>query len=157
MLGFLVIPIAGAGLFRRLPRTAGAIGVAVLILVMGAVWIPTAKETRERCIKVDLILRERWSSIRFERGFVLWLNDFYTHLKAYQLLEGDRPGIHVENPNMLTWKAYREKFEQEFGFDPLAGMELRQQADVQGIPMNIERQTDLPVVDFQNFRPWPRF
>jgi hypothetical protein len=156
MLVLLAIPIIAGSLLARLPRLVGVIAVVVLIVVMGASWVPTAKATRERCIQVDLILRERWKSIRFHRGFVLWLNDFYTHLKAYQILEGDRPGIQVENPNMLTWKAHRERFENEFGFDPLEGLELRQQADVQWIPMNIDRQTELPVVDFQSFRPWPR-
>jgi hypothetical protein len=155
MIGLLVVPAGAAALFARIPRAVLGMVTVALTLVLGIVWIPTALQTRDRCLRVDEILRERWHLITVEEGIVLWENDYYTHLKAYQLLEGDKPGLHVDNPNILTWDSAQLAFRRKFGFDPVAGLSLEQQSDVRWIPRNIDRQTDLPVIDFQNFRPWP--
>jgi hypothetical protein len=57
------------------------------------------------------------------------------------------------DPAMLTWPKPRQDFERKFGFDPLAGLTLRTDADLSMVGPNIARQTGLPVLDFEGFRP----
>jgi hypothetical protein len=67
------------------------------------------------------------------------------------MLEGQRPGLIVESPEMLTWKVRRDRFANRAGFDPLGGHELRTREDQLRIPEWIREQATVPVADFPQF------
>jgi hypothetical protein len=151
--GFLSIPVAG-GTF--LPRRAQVPVIAALLIVAALAARPgleAARAERARLAEVDRVIAERWKAIPFDRGFVLWSGDYFPRLVVYQVLEGERPGLIVESPAMLTWTQPRRAFERRFGVDPLAGLELRNDSDLALIAPNIARRTGMPVVDFERFRP----
>ena len=77
---------------------------------------------------------------------MLWWSDYYTRLRAYQILDGEKPDVYVENPAMLSWLAPRRAFAQRFGFDPLDGIELSDPGKLALVASNIARQTNLPVI-----------
>ncbi|TMQ59321.1 MAG: hypothetical protein E6K72_01725 [Candidatus Eisenbacteria bacterium] len=111
-------------------------------------------------------VRQMWASIPFTSGFVIWADDMFLRLREYQLLDGEKSGLSVVNPALLTHPQPRKRFLEEHGFDPLAGIEDRITPLVMGwrefapgpdslvrdpgvlIARNINRQTSLPVVEF---------
>ncbi|MBI5837533.1 MAG: DUF2723 domain-containing protein [Candidatus Eisenbacteria bacterium] len=123
--------------------------VALLAIALPAgPWLKTAVDRSRRLEFVEERIRVAWLSIPFPRAIVLWQTDLYLRLRGYQLLHGERPDYYVENPTMLTWNAPRLAFEGRWGFDPLDGLELRSDADLVLVGDNIQRQTQVPVVDF---------
>jgi hypothetical protein len=68
--------------------------------------------------------------------------------QVYQLLEGQRPELFAGNPATLSWAAPRRAFRERYGFDPLAGLEPLTAARALQIPVNMARQTPLPVTLF---------
>lgn len=68
---------------------------------------------------LDGYLHEQWRAIPVERGLVLWPRDMYVRLHEYQLLRGERPGLEVLNPWLLSDPAVRRRFFARHGFDPL--------------------------------------
>jgi hypothetical protein len=153
MAGLLSIPLAGRWLDERMPHPVAATPVVLGLVAAGTLWVAGAVTERGRLVAVDSAMRARWHAIPFERGIVLWADDYFVRLKGYQILDGEKPGLYVENPNLLTWEGPRREFRRRFGLDPLAGLDLRGLSDVALIPANIARQTSLPVVDFERFRP----
>jgi hypothetical protein len=135
------------------PARGAALGLATLaaIGILAACWLRTVPARDARLAEVEARVRRAWSAIPYERGIVLWRNDLYSRLEAYQLLDGEKPGLFVENPNMLTWAGPRAAFARRFGFDALAGLELRTDADLAAVPGNVGRQTGLPVIDFDEW------
>jgi hypothetical protein len=104
--------------------------------------------TRIGTLIVDQRVRALWASLPRGPCLVFWEHDLATKLRAYQLLEGSRPDVYVQNPDALTWSLSRREFERRFGFDPLAGLAPLTAAKVAAIPANVNRQTRLPVVLF---------
>lgn len=143
----LALPIAGAMRPARIPAAAVAIAVLLpLALVPG--WWRRASDERARVIAVEARIRELWRSIPIERGVVFWQDDRLELLRGWQLLDGERPGLLLANPAMLTWPAPRAAFERRVGIDPLAGLALVDDRDLARIPAHVARRTGLPVVDF---------
>ncbi len=147
MAGFLVmIPLFVTA--TRRGRSAVAMVVAIALAVTAASWaIPWATAERARLSRVDQRMRAAWNAVPFERGFVVFKDDHSARLEILRLLESQRPGLHVINPHMLTWAMNRDRFFQEFGFDPVA---LVRKDYVTELPMIIGRGTALPVVDFRD-------
>ncbi|HEY2953663.1 MAG TPA: DUF2723 domain-containing protein [Candidatus Eisenbacteria bacterium] len=148
MVALLAIVPATAWVAKRASPAMAAAVVAVLAIALGSWSVPRALRERRRLDGVDARIRAAWSLVPFERGIVLWRDDHYQRLEIFQLLEGQRPGLYVDNPNILAWPARRAAFEQRFGFDPVEG-ELRTRADVDRIAGNVARRSPLPVVEFQ--------
>jgi uncharacterized membrane protein YqjE len=132
-----------------LAATAGVVALA-FHGITGVAW---SAEQRRHDTEVATTIRERWESIPFGRGIVLWNSDHYTHLLILTVLEEQRPGLVVDNPAMLTWEPARRAFERRTGIDPLAELQLRDDSELPLITDNIARQTSLPVLDFAS---WPR-
>jgi hypothetical protein len=132
-------------LVRRAPR-AVALAATGLVLALAGWSVPRAVAKRAELARVDAGFRNAWRSIPFEHGIVLWGDDHYHRFVALQLLEGQRPGLYMENPDMLIWPARREAFRRRFGFDPLEGLSLRTTKDVEGIAENIRRRAKVPVL-----------
>jgi len=151
MAGLLVAAPVAAWVARRAPRPLAYALLGAVVLAAASWSLPRALAARARLVTVDRRIRAAWHAIPFERGFVLWQDDHAHRLRIFGLLERDRPGLDVENPNWLTWTAARARFASRFGFDPLAGLVPRTMADVARIPDNIRRQTSLPVADFPVF------
>jgi hypothetical protein len=127
-------------------RVPGAVATASALL-LAAMAAPLL--ARNDALRVhDREIRAVWSAIPFERGFVFWTSDDYVRLRALQILEHWRPGLVVENPAMLTWRAPHDRFRRLHGFDPLAGLELRTDADLPLVAPNVARLTGGPVADF---------
>jgi hypothetical protein len=129
---------------RKGARVAWTIGLA-LALVSAVGSVPRAFRLRDELSRADAEFRIAWRSIPGAHGIVLWADDHYHRFVLLQLLEHQRPGLYVDNPEMLVWPARRRAFRARFGFDPLEGLELRTAADLASIPVNIERRTRIPV------------
>lgn len=161
-LGLVALAPLGAWLSRRSPRVgAFAAGTGfVLAIILSVGWMRIDLERRRQFISFDRLVRQMWSAIPPGPGFVFWADDMYARLVQYQMLEGERPDLWVGHPITLTSPGGREKFQTSYGFDPLAGVDLRvpppgsplRQAAVTKILEEIEagvnRQTPLPVVVF---------
>src|SRR5439155_8619482 len=111
-------------------------------------------------------IHRMWTSIPFTSGFVVWGDDMYVRLREYQLLNGEKPALSVVNPFLLSHPHPRQRFFDEHGFDPLAGIADQIAPLVRAyeaftpardalvvetrnlILQNINRQTPLPVVEF---------
>jgi len=149
----LAIGSAAAPFAPRLARAPALATIALALAAHAAVGIAWTRAHHRGIGLVASTIRERWRALPFERGIVLWNSDHYTHLVILGLLEGEKPGIVVDNPATLTWPPARAAFERRLGFDPLGGLALRDDSDLALVPANVARQTTLPVVDFSAFSP----
>jgi hypothetical protein len=127
--------------------------LAAMVFVSFA-WVGPEIDHGRQIAAVDGQVRAAFRALPFDRGIVVWHSDSYVRLRAQQLLDGEKPGLVVIDPAMLTWAPERRAQTRALGFDPLAGMQLRSDADLAGVPGNIARQTALPVVDFAEW--WQR-
>ena len=148
-IGLLAVPLLGAGLTRS-RRALPALGLAAALLVtgLGVVWVRFGFEIRAGLVEVERHVHDLWRSIPFERGIVLWREDRYATLLTYQILDGERPGLYVSDPAVLSWNTQRRAFKTRFGFDPLDGLTPLTTAKTVLIPENINRLTALPVAVF---------
>lgn len=145
----------GAGVAARLARPGPATGLALAAMALVALaWAWPEFDHARRIAQVDRELRAAFRALPFERGIVVWSSDSYARLRAYQLLDGEKPGLVVVNPGALTWPRERRAETRALGFDPLAGLRLESDADLALVAANIARQTALPVVDFADW--WDR-
>ena len=149
----LAIGAAAAPLAPRLARPPAIAAVALVLAVHGAVGVAWIESHHGAVGRVAATIRERWRALPFERGIVLWNSDHYAQLVVLGLLENEKPGVIVDNPATLTWPAARAAFGRRLGFDPLAGLDLRDDSDLVLVPPNVARQTELPVVDFAAWSP----
>jgi hypothetical protein len=160
-LATLAVPLIGARMLR-FKRALPALTVAACVALAAVAqwWVRFGFAIRTGMEIVERHDHELWSSIPFDRGFVLWRDDRYMTLLTYQLFDRDRPEIFVTDPNALSWKQTRERVIRRFGFDPLAGLTPLTYAKAPLIPENVNRQTPLPVVIFDtsqdSLRPLPK-
>ena len=152
MSGLLVGAPGLSWLSRRTSPALACLIAAGLALGLAAWSVPRALAERARLAEVDAGFRAAWRSIPFERGIVLWRDDHYQRFKALQLLEGQRPGLFVDSPDMLIWPSRRRAFQRRFGFDPLAGLTLRTPDDVAQVAENIRRHASVPVLVLPEYR-----
>jgi hypothetical protein len=153
VVALLGIGAAAAAVARHLARPPVLAAVALALVVYAAFGVAWVGSHHHATGLVAATIRERWRALPFERGFVLWNDDQYTQLVILGLLEHEKPGVVVDNPAMLTWAPQRRAFERRAGFDPLAGLALRDDSDLVLVPPNVARQTPLPVVDFAAWAP----
>jgi hypothetical protein len=147
--GALAIPLLGAPLLRRsrLLPAAGLLAGAGLV-ALGITWIPLGFAVRQGTIVIEHHVREEWRSLPDAGAIVLWRHDMVPVLRGYQLLEGEKVGLYVQDPYALTYEGPRRAFTTRFGFDPVAGLEPITAAKLALIAENINRQTALPVFVF---------
>jgi hypothetical protein len=140
---------------RTSPALAMAVGL-LPVLGLGAWSVPRALSERAGLAEVDAGFRAAWRKIPFDRGIVLWRDDHYSWFKVLQLLEGQRPGLYVDNPDLLVWRARRTAFQERFGFDPLEGLAFHTMEDVERVPDVIRQHARVPVLvlpEYQEPRP----
>ena len=147
------LAVAAGWLAARLRRPIALAPVALALVALGWLWCAEARDRARRLEANDEALHARWRALPIEHGIVIWATDYHVRLLAWQILNGEHPSVTVVDPAMLTWPKPRHDFERKFGFDPLAGITLRTDADLSMVGPNIARQTGLPVVDFERFRP----
>jgi hypothetical protein len=149
LVALLAVPLWGAGLAAR-PATRLAAGIVALgaAVALGVVWAGAIPRRHQRLVRVEALVRAAWEQVPFRHGVIFWSNDMYTRLRAYQLLDGEKTDLYVENPGVLTWPAGRAAFRRRFGFDPLAGVALRADADLARVADNVGARTNLPTADF---------
>lgn len=151
--GLLGLAAAAAPLAPRLSSTPAAAAATLGLCVYAAFGLSAAHAHHLQVGRVAAAIRERWRALPFDRGIVAWNSDHYTHLVVYGLLEGEKPGVTVTNPAVLTWDPARRAFEERHGLDPLAGLILQNDSQLVLVAPNIARQTALPVVDFAAWSP----
>jgi hypothetical protein len=147
--GLLGVPLLGAALLRhrRLLPALTVLTCAGLVALSWA-WLQFATGLR---LGVEIIERQvhaGWRALPDEDAIVLWRHDMVTVLRGYQLLDGERPRLYVQDPNTLTWTGPRRAFVERFGFDPVAGLMPLTNDTPARIPGNINRRTTLPVFLF---------
>jgi len=152
MVAILAVPVVVAALPAPTAATAGAMALCLLALAPVPAALREARVARESAVRTETEIRARFERLPVG-AIVVWLDDRFTMLRAFQVLEGRRRDVRVENPTMLTWPPPREAFRRDVGFDPLDGLELRAPDDIALIPGNIQRQTPRPVIDFKWFAP----
>jgi len=153
MAGLLALAERLSVVAARLPGPGVLAPAAAAAGMIALLWLPQAWSLRGHLASVDRAIRAKWESIPFERGVVMWTGDYYVRLRAYQILDGEKRGLYVESPAMLTWAPPRRAFQRAVGVDPLAGLTLETDADLPRIGPNVARQTGLPVIDFERWRP----
>jgi len=148
MAALLVAQPIVAALARR-------VGLGWALALVGATFVAGATvavrerhEARVELTAIDDLLHRAWHSVPFDRGIVLWTDDYCNRLLVFQLLEKDRPDLVAANPNRLTWPAGRLAFARRTGIDPLAGLDTAAVVDPARIPDNIRRQSAVPVIAF---------
>ncbi len=124
---------------------------ATLVVTVFSASLPRLTAERKRIAGVDRRIRAAWALIPFDRAVVLWADDHVARLIVFQRLEGQRPGLVIDNPALLTWPVRRKAFERRAGFDPLDGHELRTQVDVKRVPEWLRQAATMPVVDFPDY------
>lgn len=148
MVAALAAAPAFAALESRAPRPAGAALFAALVVIaaLGS-GRNTVRENLQRA-RAEARVRAGWLAIPFERAIVMWWDDDVSRLRRYQLLDGERPGLYLENPNHLTWPGPRRAFHNRFGFDPFAGFAIQSRADLGGLTDHLRTRAPVPVMDF---------
>lgn len=126
MLALVAVPAACAAWTPLRRHAWAAIIVAVFALAASSVAsVRAGLEQPASIARVDQVLRRYWTSIPVERGFVVWSHDMAWRLRAYQLLDGEKPGLEVVNPLLFTHRWPRRRFEEAHGFDPAPESEIR--------------------------------
>ena len=126
---------------RRLGRIAGA-ALALLALALAGPWIEASRFRRAGLTALERRVRQTWESVPFERGVVVWGDDMFHRLHAYQLLGGEKPEVLVVNPVELLGGTARRRFIARLGFDPLEGV---------AIPARLATRPDPDGPEFQAF------
>lgn len=149
-LGSLWLPWLAARLAARAgPGVVALLGAAYLVALLPT-WVSADLQAKRSAEETDRIVRAAWRSVPFDRGLVFWNNDLYARLRAYQILEGDRPGLLVLHPGVLTWAGPRRRFQEVQGFDPWNGVTPTSDADLARLPALAERAGGLPALDFDD-------
>jgi len=130
---------------RRLSIAALSMG-AVLVIGLGAWSFTRVVADRKLLAQVDAGIRDAWKRVPFDRGIVLWADDHYHRFVLLQVLEGQRPDLYVDDPDMLSWPPRRRAFERRFGFDPLGGRPIRSPGDIERISQIIRERAKVPVL-----------
>ena len=141
--------VAAPGLLWLARRTSGGSSMALatgLVLWLGAWSLPRAWSERTALAQVDAGFRDAWRRIPFSHGIVLWADDHYTRFVLLQVLEGQRPDLYVDNPDMLILPVPREAFRRRFGFDPTGGLRFRTPRDLERVPEVIRERARVPVL-----------
>jgi hypothetical protein len=145
-IAMLVLPIGIAAARPSMRIMLTAAGTAGLV-VAAIAWVRFASDRRGDYAYMDGHLRTMWRDIPYERGIVIWPSDMYSRLIEYQRFDGVKPDLFVTSPALLTHHGPRTRFERDFGFDPLEGVRVRNEAELNlAVPENINRRTALPVM-----------
>jgi len=123
-----------------------AIAAAVLGL-LAVSWLRVGVERRDLYVRHERMLRQMWESVTIDQAFVLWNDDMVHRLRAWQVLDGQKPGLVVINPAMLTHAWPREQFRRAHGFDPVAGPTAGGSDSERAARIN--EQSPLPVIEFE--------
>lgn len=164
--GSYFLPVLGVGLVALGPAVAAfgwlkrnaTMALVVIVAVFGALdgyWLKVNADRRTLYVQHEKMLRDMWSAITIDQAFVLWHNDMVHQLLVWQVLDGEKPGLAVYNPAMLTHPWPRQQFARKYGFDPIEGLQTPNLNDgVAGarmadqIGMRLNAMSPLPVIEF---------
>lgn len=105
---------------RAAPALAAAAALAVL--AAGRTWPEVAAERAATFTRFDRLVHDMWAAIPREHGYVIFEDDQWYRLLAFQVLEGTKAGLTVVNPVHFRHAAVRRAFAARNGFDPLANL-----------------------------------
>ncbi|MBK8177333.1 MAG: DUF2723 domain-containing protein [Planctomycetes bacterium] len=148
-----------ARMLARLPAPSARLAGALLVLTgwaTGGWWFRVGLERKQAFVQADTLIRDMWKSLPPGPGFVFWEDDMYLRLRAFQLLDREHPELAIWNAAALDAPVGRAKFTALHGIDPLAGLDDERRNSFAGsvseylrwIRANVNRQTDLPVYEF---------
>jgi hypothetical protein len=149
-LGTLSIPAIALRLGRRAGGAVAALVAAALLVALLPAAIARDAEARASADETERLVRAAWAGIPFERGLVVWNNDLYARLRAYQILEGSHPDRIVAHPGVLSWPGPRRRFQEAHGFDPWDGAPPASEAALAGLAASAARAGRMPAVDFDD-------
>jgi hypothetical protein len=120
-IGLAVAPALLAALApaRRVGRPLAAAAL-LLVIAAGRTWPGVAVARAATFTKLDRLMRDMWASIPRERGYVIFEDDQWYRLVAFQVLEGTKRELTVVNPVHFRHAGVRRAFAARHGFDPLA-------------------------------------
>lgn len=107
---------------RRGPLTLGALAAAGVFLVVP--WIREGAAWRRDATDFEATVRSMWSAVPPAKAIVFWPDDRYIRLRAYQILDGEKPALWIATPDMLLNYGTRLEFHARFGFDPIGGLQV---------------------------------
>ena len=164
--GSYFLPVLGVGLVALAPAVAAfgwlkrnaAMALVIIVAVFGALdgfWLKVNLDRRALYGRHEKVLRDMWSAITIDQAFVLWHNDMVHQLLVWQVLDGEKPGLFIHNPAMLTHPWPRQQFTQKHGFDPIEGLVPPGVNDGAGgarmadqIGARLNAMSPLPVIEF---------
>lgn len=150
-----VAPIAAA-IGHRLGRRGARVLVAALVtlsLVVAASWFVTARDRRGTMEATESLFHDMWRKVPQGPGILFFENDMFLRLRAYQALDGENPEILVVKTDLFAAPSVQRAL-AAIGIDPLANLGevisglVTQQEYWQGVHRNVNRQTSLPVYEF---------
>jgi hypothetical protein len=161
----LLASFAATAPARRRAWAAGALaGLTAL-----ALWVPWLRTDRERTnlfVSFDRFVHGMWSAVPADTAIVFWTNDMYYKLRAYQMLEGEKPGLDVEHALLLHRREEARRFALRYGADPLEGLALDEAAlrraghgdpyvtaVIDSVEQRVNRMTTVPVFHFDPEKP----
>jgi hypothetical protein len=100
----------------------GALGALSLVALVP--WIREGNAERSSLVMDEAMLHSMWSAIPPDSAIVFWHDDRYIRLRAYQILDGEKPALTVLTPDLLLEHRTRNEFRRRFGIDPLEGARL---------------------------------
>jgi hypothetical protein len=152
-----LVGLASRGRGTRVPWMVLLLAMLVSVS-LGAAWTGAARQRRAGFTKHETLVRRMWSSITVEPAFVLWHSDMVHQLLAWQVLDGEKPGLVVLNPATLTHAWPRAQFVERYGVDPVVGPGRApkpgreavggEAALVEAIAERLNEGSELPVIIF---------
>jgi len=115
------------GSMRRLPAAARiALGflTAAAVAALAAASVKDAVDGRRTIIRSDRAIRAMWRMVRPDTAIVIWPTDQCVRLIERQVLQGERPGHYVMNPDLLVELSVRREMLRRFGVDPMEGLDV---------------------------------
>jgi hypothetical protein len=159
-LGVAALPALGC---RLLPGGARPLWMGAALVALGIAlsfpWVRTGVQRNQSYGRLGDLVHSMWNAIPADSGFVLWNDDQSARLLLFQELRGEKPGLTVVVPILLTTPVPRRRFIQEHGIDPLVagapdtppvGTSTGTPAVplVDGIARSLNVQSPLPVILF---------
>ncbi|MBK7190684.1 MAG: hypothetical protein IPH86_19005 [bacterium] len=168
--GSYFVPVLGLGLMALAPALVGLASrgrgartlwvvllLAMLVSVsLGAVWTGAARQRRAVFMKHETLVRRM--VVDHGRARVRALHSDMVHqLIAWQVLDGEKPGLVVLNPATPDARVARAQFAERYGVDPVVGLAVPrpgreavggESALVEAIAERLNEGTKLPVIIF---------
>jgi len=119
---------------------ANALAALALVLCVG--WSFVGVSRARGYVQFHEVLLSMWRVIPEGPGFVFWQDDNFQALRIRQRLYGEKRELAVYNPMLLGHPVARQRFVDQFGFDPVP------EASTIPLEHRVNELSPLPVIQF---------